>query len=48
MKMKESMDCAEQLLLKTYNRYQVVPTEMNIWIFLRVLPYRGLGITIRE
>jgi len=24
MKMKESMDCAEQLLLKTYNRYQVV------------------------
>ena len=24
MKMKESMDCEEQLLLKTYNRYQVV------------------------
>lgn len=24
MKMKESMDCVEQLLLKTYNRYQVV------------------------
>ena len=24
MKMKDSIDCAEQLLLKTYNRYQVV------------------------
>ena len=23
MKMKDSIDCAEQLLLKTYNRYQV-------------------------
>ena len=24
MKMKDSIDCAEQFLLKTYNRYQVV------------------------
>lgn len=59
MKMKESMDCAEQLLLKTYNRYQVVfdhgdgiklfDTDGNEYLdFLRVLPYRGLGITIRE